>query len=76
MNIAEALKAAEGKAICRPWGYGDFKLVIKPGKVSRFSNIDGGIQYGAGAEIQYYPNWEPMLDDLIADDWELFEEGD
>lgn len=75
MQISEALRAANGGAIYRPWGCGDFKLVIKPGGVSRFSNIDAGIQYGAGAEIQYHPNWEPMLDDLIADDWELLEEG-
>lgn len=76
MNIAEALKAAEGKAICRPWASGGARLIVKPGAKRGDALMDCAVEYPHKGKINMHQAWSPTYEDLTADDWELFEEGD
>lgn len=76
MNIAEALKAAGGGAICRPWGNVGARLIVKPGSKSGYALMDCAVEYPLEGKINMHPAWSPAYEDLTADDWELFEEGD
>lgn len=75
MQISEALRAANGGAIYRPWGNGCGNLIVKPETKSRYALMDCGVRYRNEEKNALHRSWSPSFDDLIADDWELLEEG-
>lgn len=71
MNIQEATKIAmeNGKSIHRK---SEFDVLRKPGEnLELLSTNSYGYVVVKPRQKAFYPMWQPMAEDLIADDWEI-----
>ncbi|MEN3090756.1 MAG: MW1434 family type I TA system toxin [Staphylococcus pseudoxylosus] len=69
MNIQEATKIAmeKGKAMYRR----DFKNKGFRGEILPTNSLYHGLLYTIADKKSYKQRWQPMAEDLIADDWEV-----
>ncbi|MCG1374807.1 DUF2829 domain-containing protein [Staphylococcus epidermidis] len=71
MNIQEATKIAmeNGKSIHRK---SEFDVLRKPGEnLELLPTNSYGYVVVKPRQKAFYPLWQPMAEDLIADDWEI-----
>lgn len=71
MNIQEATKIAmeNGKSIHRK---SEFDVLRKPGEnLELLPTNSYGYVVVKPRQKAFYPMWQPMAEDLIADDWEV-----
>ena len=71
MNIQEATKVAmeNGKSIHRK---SEFDVLRKPGEnLELLPTNSYGYVVVKPRQKAFYPLWQPMAEDLIADDWEI-----
>ncbi|MGZ9464897.1 Thoeris anti-defense Tad2 family protein [Staphylococcus epidermidis] len=71
MNIQEATKLAmeNGKSIHRK---SEFDVLRKPGEnLELLPTNSYGYVVVKPRQKAFYPLWQPMAEDLIADDWEI-----
>lgn len=71
MNIQEATKIAmeNGKSIHRK---SEFDVLRKPGEnLELLPTNSYGYVVVKPRQKAFYPMWQPMAEDLIADDWEI-----
>lgn len=71
MNIQEATKLAmeNGKSIHRK---SEFDVLRKPGEnLELLPTNSYGYVVVKPRQKAFYPMWQPMAEDLIADDWEI-----